>query len=84
MICICFTIIIIVIILLLGFCLYLYITKYNPAKIQIDDRVYKDRLLLLKEKYKEAKVIYDEEDEGIPISIKQLMTLIGAITDRMY
>lgn len=82
MIYICFTIIIIAIILLLGF--YLYLTKYNPAKIQIDDRVYKDRLLLLKDKYKEIKVIYDEEDENIPISIKQLITLIGAITDRMY
>ena len=82
MICICFTIVIISIILLLGF--YLYLTKYNPTKIQIDDRVYKDRLLLLKEKYKEIKAIYDEEDEDIPISIKQLITLIGAITDRMY
>lgn len=82
MIYICFTIIIIAIILLLGF--YLYLTKYNPAKIQIDDRVYKDRLLLLKDKYKEVKAIYDEEDEDIPISIKQLITLIGAVTDRMY
>lgn len=82
MICICFTIVIISIILLLGF--YLYLTKYNPTKIQIDDRVYKDRLLILKDKYKEIKVIYDEEDEDIPISIRQLITLIGAITDRMY
>lgn len=82
MICICFTIVIISIILLLGF--YLYLTKYNPTKIQIDDRVYKDRLLILKDKYKELKVVYDEEDENIPISIKQLITLIGAITDRMY
>lgn len=82
MICICFTIVIISIILLLGF--YLYLTKYNPTKIQIDDRVYKDRLLILKDKYKEIKVIYDEEDEDVPISIKQLITLIGAITDRMY
>ena len=82
MICICFTIVIISIILLLGF--YLYLTKYNPTKIQIDDRVYKDRLLILKDKYKEIKVIYDEEDEDIPISIKQLITLIGAVTDRMY
>ena len=82
MICICFTIVIISIILLLGF--YLYLTKYNPTKIQIDDRVYKDRLLILKDKYKEIKVIYDEEDEDIPISIKQLITLIGAITDIMY
>lgn len=82
MICICFTIVIISIILLLGF--YLYLTKYNPTKIQIDDRVYKDRLLILKDKYKEIKVIYDEEDEDIPISIKQLITLIGAITDRTY
>ena len=82
MICICFTIVIIAIILLLGF--YLYLTKYNPVKIQIDDRVYKDRLLLLKDKYKEVKCDYDEEDEDIPISIKQLITLIGAITDRMY
>lgn len=82
MICICFTIVIISIILLLGF--YLYLTKYNPTKIQIDDRVYKDRLLILKDKYKEIKTIYDEEDEDIPISIKQLITLIGAITDRMY
>lgn len=82
MICICFTIVIIAIILLLGF--YLYLTKYNPTKIQIDDRVYKDRLLLLKDKYKEVKCDYDEEDEDIPISIKQLITLIGAITDRIY
>ena len=82
MICICFTIVIISIILLLGF--YLYLTKYNHTKIQIDDRVYKDRLLILKDKYKEIKAIYDEEDEDIPISIKQLITLIGAITDRMY
>lgn len=82
MICICFTIVIISIILLLGF--YLYLTKYNPTKIQIDDRVYKDRLLILKDKYKEIKVIYNEEDEDIPISIKQLITLIGAVTDRMY
>lgn len=82
MICICFTIVIISIILLLGF--YLYLTKYNPTKIQIDDRVYKDRLLILKDKYKEIKTIYDEEDEDIPISIKQLITLIGAITNRMY
>ena len=82
MICICFTIVIISIILLLGF--YLYLTKYNPTKIQIDDRVYKDRLILLKEKYKEVKCDYDEEDENIPISIKQLITLIEAITDRIY
>lgn len=82
MICICFTIVIISIILLLGF--YLYLTKYNPTKIQIDDRVYKDRLLILKDKYKEVKVIYDKEGEDIPISIKQLITLIEAITDRMY
>lgn len=82
MICICFTIVIISIILLLGF--YLYLTKYNPTKIQIDDRVYKDRLLILKDKYKEIKIIYNEEDEDIPISIKQLITLIGAITDRIY
>ena len=82
MICICFTIVIISIILLLGF--YLYLTKYNPTKIQIDDRVYKDRLLILKDKYKEVKCDYDEEDEDIPISIKQLITLVGAITDRIY
>ena len=82
MICICFTIVIIAIILLLGF--YLYLTKYNPVKIQIDDKVYKDRLFLLKDKYKEVKCDYDEEDENIPISIKQLITLIEAITDRMY
>lgn len=82
MICICFTIVIISIILLLGF--YLYLTKYNPTKIQIDDRVYKDRLLILKDKYNKVKDDYDEEDEDIPISIKQLITLIGAITDRMY
>ena len=82
MICICFTIVIISIILLLGF--YLYLTKYNPTKIQIDDRVYKDRLLLLKDKYKEVKCDYDEEDEDIPISIKQLITLVDIITDRIY
>lgn len=82
MICICFTIVIISIILLLGF--YLYLTKYNPTKIQIDDRVYKDRLLILKDKYNKVKDDYDEEDKDIPISIKQLITLIGAITDRMY
>ena len=82
MICICFTIVIIAIILLLGF--YLYLTKYNPTKIKIDDRVYKDRLLLLKDKYKEVKCDYDEEDEDISISIKQLITLIGVITDRIY
>ncbi len=82
MICICFTIVIIAIILLLGF--YLYLTKYNPVKIKIDDRVYKDRLLLLKDKYKEVKCDYDEENEDIPISIKQLITLIEAITDRIY
>ena len=82
MICICFTIVIISIILLLGF--YLYLTKYNPTKIQIDDRVYKDRLLILKDKYKEIKVIYDEEDEDIPISVRQLMSLIKDIMDRTY
>ena len=82
MICICFTIVIISIILLLGF--YLYLTKYNPTKIQIDDRVYKDRRLILKDTHQEIKSIYDEDDEDIPISIKQLITLIGAITDRMY
>ena len=82
MICICFTIVIIAIILLLGF--YLYLTKYNPTKIQIDDRVYKDRLLILKDKYKELKVIYDEEDEDIPIGVRQLMSLIKDIMDRTY
>ena len=82
MICICFTIVIISIILLLGF--YLYLTKYNPTKIQIDDRVYKDRLLLLKEKYKEVKCDYDGEDETIPIGIHQLITLVDIITDRIY
>ena len=82
MIYICFTIVILAIIVLVGF--YLYLTKYNPTKIQIDDKVYKDRLLILKDKYKEIKVFYDEEDEDIPISIKQLITLIEAITDRMY
>lgn len=82
MICICFTIVIIAIILLLGF--YLYLTKYNPTKIQIDDRVYKDRLLLLKNKYNKVKDDYDEEDEDISISIRELMVLIEAITDRIY
>lgn len=82
MICICFTIVIISIILLLGF--YLYLTKYNPTKIQIDDRVYKDRLLILKDKYNKVKDDYDEEDENISISIRELMVLIEAITDRMY
>lgn len=82
MICICFTIVIISIILLLGF--YLYLTKYNPTKIQIDDRVYKDRLLILKDKYNKVKDDYNEEDENISISIRELMVLIEAITDRMY
>lgn len=82
MICICFTIVIISIILLLGF--YLYLTKYNPTKIQIDDRLYKDRLLILKDKYNKVKDDYDEEDENISISIRELMVLIEAITDRMY
>ena len=82
MICICFTIVIIAIILLLGF--YLYLTKYNPTKIQIDDRVYKDRLLILKDKYKKVKDDYDKEDEDISIDIRELMALIEAITDRVY
>ena len=82
MICICFTIVIISIILLLGF--YLYLTKYNPTKIQIDDRVYKDRLLVLKDKYKKVKDDYDKEDEDISIGIRELMVLIEAITDRVY
>lgn len=82
MICICFTIVIIAIILLLGF--YLYLTKYNPTKIQIDDRVYKDRLLVLKDKYKKVKDDYDKEDEDISIGIRELMVLIEAITDRVY
>lgn len=82
MIYICFTIVIIAIILLLGF--YLYLTKYNPTKIQIDDRVYKDRLLVLKDKYKKVKDDYDKEDEDISIGIRELMVLIEAITDRVY
>lgn len=82
MICICFTIVIIAIILLLGF--YLYLTKYNPTKIQIDDRVYKDRLLLLKDKYKKVKDDYDKEDEDISIGVRELMILVEYITDRVY
>lgn len=82
MICICFTIVIIAIILLLGF--YLYLTKYNPTKIQIDDRIYKDRLLLLKDKYKKVKDDYDKEDEDISIGVRELMILVEYITDRVY
>lgn len=82
MVYVCFTIVIIAIILLL--CFYLYITKYYPSKIQTDDRIYKDRLLLLKEKYKEVKCDYDEEDETIPIGIHQLINLVDIITDRTY
>lgn len=78
MIYICSTIIILAIIILLGF--YLYLTKYNPIK----DKIYKDRLIMLKDKYKEIKDNYDEEDNDIPISVHQLISLVDIITDRIY
>lgn len=82
MIYICSTIIILAIIILLGF--YFYLIYSNPTKIQIDDRVYKDRLLLLKNKYNKVKDDYNEENEDISISIRELMVLIEAITDRIH
>lgn len=82
MIYICSTIIILAIIILLGF--YLYLTKYYTSKIPTDDKIYKDRLLIIKNKYKEVKDDYDKEDEDISIGVRELMVLIEAITDRVY
>ncbi len=82
MIYICSTIIILAIIILLGF--YLYITKCYTSKIPTDDKIYKDRLLMIKNKYKEVKDDYDKEDEDISIGVRELMVLIEAITDRVY
>lgn len=82
MICICFTIVIIAIILLLAF--YLYLTKYTPTKIQIDDRVYKDRLSLVKDKLNQVKSDYDEDNEDIPLSIHQLISLLDSVVTRIY
>jgi hypothetical protein len=82
MICICFTIVILAIILLLAF--YLYLTKYTPTKIQLDDRVYKDRLILVKDKLNQVKSDYDEENEDIPLSIHQLISLLNSVIARIY
>lgn len=82
MIYICSTIIILAIIILLGF--YLYITKCYTSKIPTDDKIYKDRLLMIKNKYKEVKDDYDKEDEDISIGVRELMVLIEAIIDRVY
>lgn len=82
MICICVTIVIVAIIILLGY--YLYLIKCNPTKIQIDDNIYKDRLLIIKDKYKEVKADYDIEDEDISIGVRELMVLIEAAINRVY
>lgn len=78
MICICSTIIVLAIIALLAF--YLHLTKYIPNKYII----YNDRLLMLKDKYKEIIQDYDETDNNIPISIHKLITLINSITKGVY
>lgn len=82
MICICVTIVIIAIIILLGY--YLYLTKCSPTKIQIDDNIYKDRLLIIKNKYGEVKEDYDNEDENISIGVRELMALIESVVNRIY
>lgn len=78
MICICITIIVLAIIALLAF--YLHLTKYIPNK----DRIYNDRLLMLKDKYKEVIQDYDEEDDDIPVSIHKLISLINSVTKGVY
>lgn len=78
MIYICSTIIILAIIALLGF--YLYLTKYNTVK----DDIYKDRLRMLKNKYKDIKDDYYHEDNDIPTSIHKLITLVDSVTDGIY
>ena len=82
MIYICSTIIILAIIILLGF--YLYLTKCYTFKIPTDDKIYKDRLFTIKNKYNKVRVDYDEEDEDRPIGVRQLMSLIKDIMDRTY
>lgn len=82
MIIICITIILCVLIITLGF--VYYIKKYYSNVYKIDDKVYKDRLSLLKDKYNQVKTDYDDEDESIPLSVHQLISLIKTITDRVY
>lgn len=82
MITICITIVLCVLIVTLGF---IYYTKYHSTIYRIDDKVYKDRLLLLKDKYNQAKDDFDDEDDSvIPISIRQLINLVHSITNRVY
>lgn len=78
MIYICSTIVILAIIVLIGF--YFYLIYYNPAK----DKIYKDRLLMLKDKYKEIENNYNDEDDDIPVDIHKLITLVKSITYGLY
>lgn len=82
MICICVTVVILAIIILFGY--YLYLIKCSPTKIQIDDNIYKDRLLIIKNKYGEVKEYYDNEDENISIGVRELMALIESVLYRIY
>lgn len=82
MICICVTVVIVAIIILLGY--YLHLTKCSPTEIQIDDNIYKDRLLIIKNKYREVEEDYNNEDENISIGVRELMVLIGSVVNRIY
>lgn len=86
---ICITIIILAIIASIVYWLYLRdvedkrlseITNEEPK----DNRIYLDRLQMLQRRYEHVAVQCDLEDDNIPIELRNLLSLIEVITNRLY
>ena len=86
---ICITVVILAIIATI--CYYLRLKDLEderlskmPSEEPKDNRVYLDRLQILKTRYEQIVMLDFEDDEDIPQEIHDLLKLIEAITNRLY
>lgn len=86
---ICVTIIILAIIAAIVYWLYLRDLENKrllemPNEEPKDNRIYLDRLQLLQRRYEQVATQCYLEDENIPEELRNLLSLIEVITNRLY
>ena len=86
---ICVTVIILAIIAAIVYWLYLHDLENKrlseiPNEEPKDNRIYLDRLQLLQRRYEQVATQCYLEDENIPEELRNLLSLIEVITNRLY
>ena len=86
---ICVTVIILAIIAAIVYWLYLRNLEHKrlsetPKEEPKDNRIYLDRLQLLQRRYEQVATQCYLEDENIPEELRNLLSLIEVITNRLY